>query len=534
MRIDLTAWAEQVEDLPAEVATALTQSGMVDVRVAEPPSRWRLVTDSRIGVLIVANWDVRVKPMLTVPRLMFLLGYAADPRGWRELGPLFDVEDDLFSAIAHGFSLQAERALSPAPLRGYVAVDERELTLRGRVRIGDQLARQPGLPIPLELTYDDHTADVPENRLVRGAAELLLRMPQPHTGRVARAAARQPLCRGDKPVAVSLTVAVAGERYQHHLRRAGRKRSTVAAVESALRVHLEPFFAGRTLDAICHDDVVDLVAVLERRGLGPKSIRNYVGTLSALFNHARAPQRRWAAVNPCEGVELPGIRESGEIRFLDEAEWEAVLRHVQTGGDGSIDRAFYLTAIMAGLRHGELIALRWRDVDWVAGRIRVRQNWVLGEFDTPKSRRGSRSVPMADRLAGELDRLHTAKGEPGEDALVFADPITGGPLDKAANLRRYRKVLKAAALDTTHNLHGLRHTFGTRMAAAGVPMRVRQEWMGHRNIATTERYADYAPSQHESALIERAWAPSGSQGPVLSESHITSHDATDAVEPDHD
>jgi integrase len=338
------------------------------------------------------------------------------------------------------------------------------------------------------------------------------------------------------PVAVSLTVAAAGERYQRHLTRAGRKRSTVAAVESALRVHLVRFFDGKALDAICHDDIVDLVAVLERRGLGPKSIRNYVGTLSALFNYARAPQRRWAAANPCEGVELPGIRESGEIRFLDEAEWEAVLRHVQTGDYESIDRAFYLTAIMAGLRHGELIALRWRDVDWVAGRIRVRQNWVLGDFDTPKSRRGSRSVPMADRLAGELDRLHKALGEPREDVLVFADPITREPLDKAANLRRYRRVLKAAALDATHNLHGLRHTFGTRMAAAGVPMRVLQEWMGHRDIATTERYADYAPSQHESDLIERAWAPSGSRGPirgpVLSESHITSDDVSNAVEPD--
>ncbi len=122
---------------------------------------------------------------------------------------------------------------------------------------------------------------------------------------------------------------------------------------------------------------------------------------------------------------------------------------------------------------------------------------------------------MADRLAGELDRLHKAAGEPSDDALVFADPITGLPLDKAANLRRYRKALKAAALDPTHNLHGLRHTFGTRMAAAGVPMRTLQEWMGHRDISTTERYSDYAPSQHESDLIERAWAAS-SRGHALS------------------
>lgn len=178
MRIDLSAWSEQLEDLPAEVATALTQSGLVDVRIAEPPARWRLITDSRVGVLTVSDCDIRVTPKLAIPRLMFLLSYAADPRGWRELGPLFNVEDDLFSAVAHGFALQAERALSPAPLRGYVVVEESETTLRGRVRMSDQLARRPGLPIPLELTYDDHLLDVPENRLLRGAAELLLRMQQ--------------------------------------------------------------------------------------------------------------------------------------------------------------------------------------------------------------------------------------------------------------------------------------------------------------------------------------------------------------------
>lgn len=150
----------------------------MDIRAAEPPARWRLVTDSRVGVLTTSGYDVRVDPKLAIPRLMFLLGYATDPRGWRELGPLFDVEDDLFSAVAHGFALQAERAFSPTPLRGYAAIEERGITLRGRVRMGDQLARSPGLPIPLELTYDDHIGDIPENRLVRGAAELLLRTPQ--------------------------------------------------------------------------------------------------------------------------------------------------------------------------------------------------------------------------------------------------------------------------------------------------------------------------------------------------------------------
>ena len=60
---------------------------------------------------------------------------------------------------------------------------------------------------------------------------------------------------------------------------------------------------------------------------------------------------------------------------------------------------------MTGLRTGELVALRWRDVDWIAGGIRVRRNYVRGAFGTPKSRRSTRSVPMADEVGGVLDRF---------------------------------------------------------------------------------------------------------------------------------
>lgn len=71
------------------------------------------------------------------------------------------------------------------------------------------------------------------------------------------------------------------------------------------------------------------------------------------------------------------------------------------------------------------------------------------------------------------------------DALVFADLHTAGPLDKAAILRRFRRALKAAQLEQSHRFHDLRHTFGAAMAGTGVAM-----WMGHRDIETTQRYAD--------------------------------------------
>jgi integrase len=83
-----------------------------------------------------------------------------------------------------------------------------------------------------------------------------------------------------------------------------------------------------------------------------------------------------------EKPERPGA--TPDIRFLDQAELEALLTAVPDDARGPTERAIYLTAAMTGLRQGELIALRWRDVDWTAGRIRVRQNFVRGEFGTPK------------------------------------------------------------------------------------------------------------------------------------------------------
>lgn len=174
---ELEAWSDTPVDLPPDTLLALRASGLVKVQLGESSGVWRLITDSRIGVLRGDDWEIRVRPRLEIPRLMFLLGYASDARGWRNLGPSYDIEDDLFAAVAHGFAIHAERALTPAPIRGYLSLEDQSTTLRGRIRVADQIARWPGLPLPLELNYDDHVIDVPENRLIRGASELLLRLP---------------------------------------------------------------------------------------------------------------------------------------------------------------------------------------------------------------------------------------------------------------------------------------------------------------------------------------------------------------------
>jgi integrase len=143
------------------------------------------------------------------------------------------------------------------------------------------------------------------------------------------------------------------------------------------------------------------------------------------------------------------------------------------------------------------------DVDWPSQRVRVRRNYVRGRLGTPKSKRSTRAVALADVLGGELDHHYKASAYQADDDLVFAHPHTGGPSDRSKLLKRYKKALKRAGVREVR-FHDLRHTFGTRMAAAGVPMRTLQEWMGHRDFKTTLIYADYAPGANEAALVNAA------------------------------
>jgi integrase len=303
--------------------------------------------------------------------------------------------------------------------------------------------------------------------------------------------------RASPPVAERLEVGEAGRRYLVHLEMLGRKRSTLMDYESTLRVHLAPFFAGRSLDRIDVHLVEAFIQAELRAGRAPKSVLNYTGLLHAIF--AFAIRRGWSAENPVAFADKPRDRgRESEIRFLTVEELEALIRAVPDDELGALERVLYRTAAMAGLRRGELLALRWQDVDWAAGVIRVRRNHTRGEFTTPKSRHSSRAVPLADRLGGELDRHFRRSRFKCDDNLVFAHPQLGTVLDSSKLRKRYIAARDRAGVRKVR-FHDLRRTFGTHMAAAGAPLRSLQEWMGHSDFRTTLIYAQYAPDQTRGA-----------------------------------
>lgn len=103
-------------------------------------------------------------------------------------------------------------------------------------------------------------------------------------------------------------------------------------------------------------------------------------------------------------------------------ELEAVIRAI---GDvdprGAVERVLYRVAAMTGMRQGELPGLRWQDVDWLVAKVRVRQSFVRGEFGKPKSKRSSRGVPLALRVAAELESC--TGGRPIRSTETSSSPI---------------------------------------------------------------------------------------------------------------
>ncbi|MCL2769100.1 MAG: site-specific integrase [Solirubrobacterales bacterium] len=307
--------------------------------------------------------------------------------------------------------------------------------------------------------------------------------------------------RGTLPGArsASVTFAEAAEEWMRFIEQdRGRKPSTLKDYRNVLRSRLLPAFGERPIEAIERADIEHWRASLD--GLSNRSKNKLLIQLHGIFRRAQSVYG--LEKNPLATVEKHPLRPSGDIEVFSPEEVWALVRAAASEQDAAI----FLTAAFTGLRLGELLALRWRDVDWSAGRLRVRQNYVRGEYGTPKTRRGSRGVPLADRLAGELDQLHRASAYQADDALVFGNPHTGTPLDGAALLRAFQRALKDAGVRKVR-FHDLRHTFGTRMAAAGVPMRALQEFMGHRDLRTTLIYADYAPGAREVELVNEAFAP---------------------------
>ena len=318
-----------------------------------------------------------------------------------------------------------------------------------------------------------------------------------------------------------MTVAEAGGQYIEHLRLMGRKNSTTQDYTIILARHLVPHFGGRALDRIRSEDVTALMQVKLRAGLAHSTIHHQLNLLSGIFRYGM--KRGWNEGNPVTTVERPPPPDvNPDIRFLDMSEVEALLRATPSDKLGEMERVLYITAVMTGLRQGELVGLRWLDVDWVVGLIRVRRNYTRKEWGTPKSRRSTRAVPMPERVAAELEKHFQRSAFQADSDLVFGHPHTGNPYDASKLRKRFRAAIRRADVREVR-FHDLRHSYATRMAAVATPMRALQEYLGHRDSRTTAIYADYSPDPTAgAAFAARAFGAGTEPGTSLSATECNS------------
>lgn len=289
-------------------------------------------------------------------------------------------------------------------------------------------------------------------------------------------------------------------RYVEHDR--GRKPSTVRGYRSVIQAHLLPAFGEIPLESITTPMIEAWIATVER---SPRTRNKLITMLHGIFERARKVYG--LTVNPAAGVETFPQRRSGDIEVFSPEEVWALVR----AADSEQDAAIYLTAAFTGLRRGELVALRWRDVDFAGETIRVRASYANGALTTPKSGK-VRAVPMAPEVAEVLAALGRRDHWTEPDDAVFVG-VAGSWLDASALRRRYDSALRRAGLRRLR-FHDLRHTFGTTMAAAGVPTRTLQEWMGHADAQTTQVYAHYAPRAADAQLVANAFKPNAVPGHV--------------------
>jgi integrase len=161
-------------------------------------------------------------------------------------------------------------------------------------------------------------------------------------------------------------------------------------------------------------------------------------------------------------------------------------------------RALFSTAVMTGVRLGELLALKWDDVNWRGGTIRVRRSLYKGEFVEPKTSRSVRVIGMSNRLAAILLEHKLAAPYSPFD-LVFPTPA-GTPMEPA-NLRHrvWSDTLTRSKLRRIR-IHDLRHTFASLLINQGENLKYVQAQLGHSSITTTvDRYGHLMPDAHRGA-----------------------------------
>ena len=308
-----------------------------------------------------------------------------------------------------------------------------------------------------------------------------------------------------------ITFSAYGKKWLEVHAKAHCKASTYERYEQVFRIHLEPRFGGQAIDRIDRNDLkryFSELAASKKHGLG--TLRNIVATVRAILNEA--VDDGLIKGNPASrlGKYAFGNTRKRGVDFLTRTEAAAFLEAAKIHSPARYP--MFLTALRTGLRLGEILALKWEDIQFGENAddsnrfILVRRNFTHGGFTTPKNHKWRR-VDMSREVRRVLLELRDGmavkafeKGKEFVPGLVFPS-ATEGPLDGTNVYHRdFLPCVEAAGLRHI-TFHAVRHSYASHLIQSGASLTYVKEQMGHSSIqVTVDTYGHLVPG------ADIAWA----------------------------
>jgi integrase len=256
------------------------------------------------------------------------------------------------------------------------------------------------------------------------------------------------------------------------------KQSTIDFYQDYQDRYILPRFGTLRLTEITKPRVLSMIAELKDRGLAKNTVRLAVASLRTVLS--MAVEDELIPKNPALASSLGKRAINGkakrESRSMEPEEAEAFLR----AAEETPYHALFFIALRAGLREGEILALRWQDIDFRKNLIHVARRWYHNQYDLPKGNR-TRYVDMSQQLKAVL---HFAQTVRSDSDLLFPSP-GGQPIGASSFTKNWFKpTLKTAGL-CGFTIHDLRHTFGSLLLDQGAPLAYVSEQMGHASTVIT-------------------------------------------------
>ena len=177
--LTLQEYQECTVDFPLdkEQLAALASAHIGATPASDEWKTWVLRPTSYVGALHTAGLGIVVRPKISIDRVMFLITYALDPRHWRQYPFDLTPDTDVLESIIPAFTHHAREAVRRGLLQDYRREEEALHTVRGRIRFDEQIKRRFGVPLPIEVAFDEFTEDIEENRLLKTALYRLSHLP---------------------------------------------------------------------------------------------------------------------------------------------------------------------------------------------------------------------------------------------------------------------------------------------------------------------------------------------------------------------